>query len=75
MCGRSEAHTRSMQCHHVTYARLGHENPYTDLVTVCGSCHKKLHRYLARQTQEPHNGISLEEFNAILRELGANFAE
>ena len=49
MCGRSIDHVRSMQCHHITYERLGNENPYTDLVTVCGSCHKKLHGYLSRR--------------------------
>ena len=49
MCGRSVEHVRTMNCHHITYARLGNEDPYTDLVTVCGSCHKKLHGYLSRR--------------------------
>lgn len=48
-CGRSEDHTkRGLQVHHVTYERLGHENVYTDLCTVCGSCHKKIHAYYNR---------------------------
>ena len=42
-------HCRTMQVHHITYERLGHENAYTDLVTVCGSCHKKLHNYYNRR--------------------------
>lgn len=51
MCGRPEAKTRNgLQCHHITYARLGREVPYTDVVTLCGSCHRKLHNYLARKT-------------------------
>lgn len=49
-CGRSEDRTRrGLQVHHVTYERLGHENVYTDLCTVCGSCHKKIHAYYNRK--------------------------
>lgn len=49
-CGRSEDHTRrGLQVHHITYERLGHENVYTDLCTVCGSCHKKIHAYYNRK--------------------------
>lgn len=49
-CGRSEDHTRrGLQVHHISYARLGHENVWTDLVTVCGSCHKKIHNYYDRR--------------------------
>lgn len=49
MCGRSIDHCRTLQVHHVTYKRLGHENALTDLCTVCGSCHKKLHAYYDRK--------------------------
>lgn len=52
MCGRHISHCRTMQVHHITYARLGHENAYTDLCTVCGSCHKKLHNYYDRKRTE-----------------------
>ena len=48
MCKRSLENIRSVQVHHVTYARLGDENVLTDLCTVCGSCHKKLHNYYNR---------------------------
>ena len=48
-CGRHADRCRTMQVHHVTYERLGHEDPYEDLCTVCGSCHKKLHSYYARK--------------------------
>lgn len=49
-CGRSEDHTRrGLQVHHISYARLGHEDPLNDLVTVCGSCHKKIHNYYKRE--------------------------
>lgn len=49
MCGRSIDHCRSLQVHHVTYKRLGNENVLTDLCTVCGSCHKKIHNYYDRE--------------------------
>ena len=44
-----------LQCHHVTYERLGHENVYWDLVTLCGTCHKRLHNYLARNNRNNRN--------------------
>ena len=33
--------------HHLTYDRLGEEIP-EDVVTVCGSCHGKIHRLVAK---------------------------
>lgn len=35
--------------HHFTYERLGHENVWKDLATICPVCHKKLHRLLKRK--------------------------
>ena len=34
--------TKSLQVHHLTYARRGHELQ-SDLVVVCANCHKKRH--------------------------------
>lgn len=51
MCKRSREHCRTLQVHHITYARLGHEDILNDLCTVCGSCHKKLHNYYDRRRQ------------------------
>jgi 5-methylcytosine-specific restriction endonuclease McrA len=48
MCGRPLDKIRSVQVHHITYARLGNEDVYTDLCTLCGSCHKKIHNYYNR---------------------------
>lgn len=48
-CGRGEDRTRrGLQVHHISYTRLGHEDPFNDLVTLCGSCHKKIHNYYNR---------------------------
>lgn len=49
MCGRPLDKIRSIQVHHVTYERLGRENVMTDLCTLCGSCHKKIHNYYNRK--------------------------
>ena len=37
-CGRKAHHV-----HHLTYARIFHEEPY-DLVAVCKGCHELLHK-------------------------------
>lgn len=40
-CGSSH----KLNCHHITYERLGDENP-EDLTTLCESCHNELHESL-----------------------------
>lgn len=53
MCGRTDGQTRyGLQVHHTTYKRLGQENVYTDLVSLCGRCHKWIHNYNSRITSE-----------------------
>ena len=47
MCGQDNEHTR-LQVHHLHYRTLGEENPMTDLVSLCKSCHEKLHRLYRR---------------------------
>ncbi len=50
MCGRPESRCRNgLQVHHVTYARLGQEDVYNDLVSLCQSCHLKIHAYYDRR--------------------------
>lgn len=46
-CGSAE---NKLEIHHLTYNTIGHENPYTDLVTVCHVCHKNLHKIMERVT-------------------------
>lgn len=48
MCKRPLERIRKINVHHVTYERLGDENVLTDLCTLCGSCHVKLHNYYNR---------------------------
>lgn len=49
MCHRPIEQIRSVQVHHVTYKRLGNENVLTDLCTLCGSCHRKIHAFYNRK--------------------------
>lgn len=48
MCGRPLEKIRSVQVHHVNYQNLGNENVLTDIATLCGSCHRKLHNFYNR---------------------------
>ncbi|MBQ6531367.1 MAG: HNH endonuclease [Solobacterium sp.] len=61
MCGRHISHCRTMQVHHITYARLGNENVLTDLCTLCGSCHKKIHNYYNRKRSNKTKGEQHEQ--------------
>lgn len=50
LCGRPASKCKNgIQCHHVSYKNLGNENVYTDIVSVCGRCHKMLHAYYNRR--------------------------
>lgn len=60
MCERPLDKIKKINVHHVTYARLGHEDVLNDLVTLCGSCHKKIHNYYNRARARPDvacNGV------------------
>lgn len=35
--------------HHLTYARLGNEDIWKDLTTLCPICHRKIHNMLRRR--------------------------
>ena len=49
MRGRPLDKIKSVQVHHIAYKNLGNENILTDLCTLCGSCHKKIHNYYNRK--------------------------
>lgn len=51
MCKRPLDKIRKINVHHVTYARLGNENVLTDLATLCGSCHQKIHNFYDRRRE------------------------
>lgn len=37
-----------LEVHHISYKRLGNEDVYRDLVSVCPRCHILLHNYYKR---------------------------
>lgn len=46
VCGRPALLCREgLQVHHLTYERLGNEDVAHDIVSLCGKCHKKLHKH------------------------------
>ena len=47
-CGYS-AKPNVLMVHHLTYARLGNEDTWKDLVTLCPICHRKIHNMLRRR--------------------------
>lgn len=49
MCGRPIEKIKSVQVHHVTYKNLGNEDVLTDICTLCGSCHRKIHNFYNRK--------------------------
>lgn len=52
MCGGDGS-----EVHHFNYYRLGDEDPYKDLVLLCPSCHRLVHRLMCRVTDDQgHRG-------------------
>ena len=51
-CGSVGTRDNPLEVHHLTYRSLYHEQDriYEDLVTLCSSCHKLLHRSMNRVT-------------------------
>lgn len=52
MCGRLNGYQKDgvtpiLQVHHISYKNLGKE-PMEDLISLCPSCHKKIHNYYRR---------------------------
>lgn len=51
MCGAKGSKTEPLQIHHLcSYRKLGSENVYVDLVSLCPTCHKAVHRMMKRVT-------------------------
>ena len=50
MCGSRGTSSNPLECHHLNYKNIYHEDAFSDLVTVCHCCHKALHRAMERKT-------------------------
>ena len=51
-CGSRGTTEIPLECHHLTYDRIYHEDVYTDLETLCRACHKGIHRAQERITNQ-----------------------
>lgn len=49
-CGSVGVPGNELEVHHWTYRNIFHENPETDLVTLCRCCHKLIHNAMNRVT-------------------------
>ena len=47
-CGSHGTQTNPLEVHHFSYKNLGNENPWTDLVVLCDSCHQGITRMMNR---------------------------
>ena len=55
MCGRTD-HETVLTVHHIRYNSFRNENIYSDLVTLCPSCHTAVHVLMNRPTGILPNG-------------------
>ena len=66
--------TNDLQVHHITYDRLGSEDVPHDLVTLCRTCHFKLHEILERESvfiAQEHDKFSSEFRNCFKKFVNA----
>ena len=64
MCNRPADRCKNgLVCHHVSYQNLGKENVYEDLVSLCPSCHLKIHAYYNRKRGFVMDDFRKEYFN------------
>lgn len=51
-CGCAGTQVNPLEVHHLSYKHIGNEETriYEDLVTLCHSCHKLIHRAMERTT-------------------------
>ena len=50
MCGSSGTMNNLLECHHITYRNIYHEDIYKDLLTLCRNCHRATHIMMNRVT-------------------------
>ena len=55
MCESMGTNFNKLNCHHISYRNIFHEDIETDLVTVCDSCHKAIHKMMNRITNVETN--------------------
>lgn len=50
VCGCKGTPNNELEVHHISYRAIGHEDVFTDLVTLCRNCHKNAHLLMNRVT-------------------------
>lgn len=69
MCQTSGTSINPLEVHHFGYRNVFHEDVYTELVTVCASCHLLLHRVMKRivdaDGRRGFTSVEVPEFSVI----------
>lgn len=55
---------KELRVHHISYERVGHENVDYDLITLCKSCHERLHEIKKREDEISKQLASMFECEA-----------
>lgn len=64
-CGGGATQRLTIQCHHLTYERIGDEDVNQDLITLCAVCHGVEHQEI--KPLQHHLALAMEEIaRAIL---------
>lgn len=58
MCGRGTDET-ALSVHHINYRTFHHENPLTELITLCPGCHEAVHSMMCRITGYRNDGTPI----------------
>lgn len=64
MCGSKGTTERPLQVHHMKYTHIGDEQQHiwTELVTLCYECHKRVHAMMCRKTAPDRYGWKNEYY-------------
>lgn len=65
MCGRGSDET-VLSVHHINYRTFQHENPLTDLITLCPVCHERVHVMMCRITGYRSDGTPIRGWRTQL---------
>lgn len=66
-CGAAGTRANPLECHHTNYRRIGKEDVFSDVFTLCRSCHKLIHRAMDRVVGYDEHGDPLRGWSSTLR--------
>lgn len=67
VCGCSGTPANPLECHHLSYRRLGQEDVFLDVCSLCRCCHKAVHKLMSRTTGYDKTGNPQRGWSDTLR--------